>query len=41
MRGEFTYTDNPQQYRTKGVPDYNINTWGIKYKKKTDDNEKE
>jgi len=41
MRGDFTYTDNPQNYKTKGVPDYNINTWGITYKKKNEDVDEE
>ena len=31
--GEFVYTDNPEQYKTKsiGVPEVQQNTWGIKY----------
>jgi len=32
--GDFTYSERTD-YKTKGVPDYNINTWGINYSKDT------
>jgi len=38
--GEFTYSEKPN-YKTKGVPDYNINTWGIRYVKKGEEEKEE
>ena len=37
----FVYSDNPNNYKTKGahVPDVNVNTWGIRYVKKGEEQE--